>query len=370
MNEEQIHQFWKQQKIYNKLKQKLKNKKKFYFLDGPPYATGNIHIGTAWNKILKDCYIRFWRMKGFNVWDQPGYDTHGLPIEKQVEKEQRLKTKSDIEKMGIEKFIAACRNYATKYIDVMSGQFEDLGVWMDWENPYLTLNNEYIEGAWHTFKIAYEKGLLYHDLYAVHVCPTCETAVAYNEIEYNKTTDPSIYVKFKIKKKDEFLVIWTTTPWTLPANVAVMVHPDADYVKIKVKDEVWIIAKELLENFAQKTGLDYKIIETIAGWKLKNLEYIHPMEDIFTYQKKIKHKVVLSKQYVNFEKGTGLVHTAPGHGEEDYKVGKLNRLDIVSPVKMNGTFDETTGKYAGRFVKEADRDLIEELRSGNLKNKS
>jgi len=366
MNEEQIHQFWKQQKIYNKLKQKLKNKKKFYFLDGPPYATGNIHIGTAWNKILKDCYIRFWRMKGFNVWDQPGYDTHGLPIEKQVEKEQKLKTKSDIEKMGIEKFIAACRTYATKYIDVMSGQFEDLGVWMDWENPYLTLNNEYIEGAWHTFKIAYEKGLLYHDLYAVHVCPKCETAVAYNEIEYDKATDPSIYVKFKVKKRDEYLVIWTTTPWTLPANVAVMVHPDADYVKIKVSDEILIIAKELLENFAQKTGLSYEIKETIAGWKLKNLEYSHPMEDIFTYQKKIKHKVVLSKQYVNFEKGTGLVHTAPGHGEEDYKVGKLNRLDIVSPVKMNGTFDETTGKYAGRFVKEADKDIIEELRSRNL----
>src|SRR3990172_10216212 len=129
MNEEQIHQFWKQEKIYNKLKQKLKNKKKFYFLDGPPYATGNIHIGTAWNKILKDCYIRFWRMRGFNVWDQPGYDTHGLPIENKVEKEIGAKTKSHIERLGIDKFVSACRNYATKYINIINKQFDNLGVW-------------------------------------------------------------------------------------------------------------------------------------------------------------------------------------------------------------------------------------------------
>ena len=165
--EDEIKKLWESRDVYNKIQ---RNGKKFYFLDGPPYATGAIHMGTAWNKILKDAYIRFWRMNGFNVWDQPGYDTHGLPIENKVEKEAQIKSKSDIERLGIEKFILECRKFATKYIDVMNKQFADMGVWMDWTNPYLTLSNEYIEGAWHTFKIAFEKGLLYQGLYPVHVC--------------------------------------------------------------------------------------------------------------------------------------------------------------------------------------------------------
>src|SRR3989338_9078037 len=178
--EDTIKEFWDRNNIYQKVR-RINKGKKFYFLDGPPYATGSIHVGTAWNKILKDGYIRFWRMHGFDAWDQPGYDTHGLPIENKVEKEMEIRSKADIERAGIEKFILASRAFATRYIDVMNKQFEDLGAWMNWSNPYLTLTNEYIEGAWHTFKIAFEKGLLYQWLYPVHVCPHCETAVAYNE---------------------------------------------------------------------------------------------------------------------------------------------------------------------------------------------
>ncbi|MBI2578589.1 MAG: isoleucine--tRNA ligase [Candidatus Aenigmarchaeota archaeon] len=171
--EEEIAEFWAKDGIYQKAKTKRKGKKKFYFLDGPPYATGYIHIGTAWNKILKDSYIRFWRMSGFDVWDQPGYDTHGLPIENKVEQKLEIKSKADIERLGVERFNKECRAFVSQFISVMNNQFLNLGVWMDWDNPYITYNNEYIEGAWHTFKTAYDKGLLYKGLYPVHVCPRC-----------------------------------------------------------------------------------------------------------------------------------------------------------------------------------------------------
>ncbi len=364
--EDKIKEFWDRNNIYQKTKKLSKGKKKFYFLDGPPYATGSIHIGTAWNKILKDCYIRFWRMRGFDVWDQPGYDTHGLPIENQVEKEMEIRSKTDIERIGIEQFILACRAFATRYIDVMNKQFEDLGVWMDWGNPYLTLTNDYIEGAWHTFKVAYKKGLLYHGLYPVHVCWRCETAVAYNEIEYTKLTDPSIYVKFPLtesKAIPEFFVIWTTTPWTLPANTAIMVHPDEEYVRVLMENQVLIIAKALLGEVMKKIGAEYKIIETFRGKALEGIKYLHPLAEQFF---KVERKIVLSEQYVTMETGTGLVHTAPGHGQEDYRVGLENKLPIISPVKMNGTFDERCGKYKGIFVKHADRVIIDELKSLGL----
>jgi len=369
-SEEKIIQFWAKNKVYEKCKAQRKKSEKFYFLDGPPYATGNIHVGTAMNKVIKDCYIRFFRMSGFKVWDQPGYDTHGVPIENKVEKELGFKTKKDIENFGIDKFIEKCREFATKYIGVMGRQFENLGVWMDWKNPYLTLTNDYIEGVWFTFKKSFEKGFLFKGNYPVHVCPRCGTAVAYNEIEYTKLTDPSIYVKFQLKNKsNEFLVIWTTTPWTLPANTGVMAKPDAEYVRIQIGNEVLILAKHLLETVMSKVGIkDYKILETLTGKQLENLKYEHPLQDIFQFQKKLTnaHRVVLSDQFVTLEDGTGLVHTAPGHGAEDYKVGLETKLPAVSPVKMDGTFDESCGKYSGIFVKDSDNMIIQELRDRNL----
>jgi len=367
--EKKILEFWKKKNIYQKAKSLRKKAKKFYFLDGPPYATGYIHIGTAMNKILKDFFIRFFRMSGFDVRDQPGYDTHGLPIENKVEKKLNFKSKGDIEKFGIENFNAECKKFATQFIGVMNEQFSDLGVWMDWNHPYLTLTNEYIEGAWFTFKKGFEKGLLYKDNYSVHVCPHCETAVAYNEIEYTQLTDPSIYVKFAVKdKKNEFLVIWTTTPWTIPSNTGIMVKPDADYVKTKVGDEVLIMAKQLLETVMGKLKIsDYEVVETLKGKDLEGVRYEHPLKELFPFMKNLKnaHRVVLSDQFVTLEDGTGLVHTAPGHGQEDYKVGKETGLPAVSPLKLNGRFDETCGKYAGVFAKDADKMMIQELKEKN-----
>ncbi len=365
--ENEVMEFWIKNRIYEKVKRLREGGKRFYFLDGPPYASGAIHIGTAWNKILKDVYIRFYRMLGYNVRDQPGYDTHGVPIENKVEKELGFHSKGDIEKYGVGNFIQKCREYATKYIDVMNNQFADLGVWMDWSNPYMTLTNDYIEGAWYTFKKAYEKGFLYKDVYPVHVCPHCETVVAYNEIEYKKLTDPAIYVKFPIVGKEkEYLVVWTTTPWTLPANTGVMVHPDITYCRVKVGDEILIIAEPRVEDVMNKAGLGYEIIEKFPGKKLEGMKYTNPLEEIFEIQKNLEngHRVVLSEQYVSAEDGTGLVHTAPGHGREDYKVGKENGLPILSPVKINGTYTDDCGEFSGVFVKSADGRIISFLEEG------
>ncbi len=304
-------------------------------------------------------------MKGYDVWDKPGYDTHGLPIENKVEQKLGLKSKGDIERLGVEKFNEECKKFATEFIGIMNSQFEDLGVWMNWSEPYLTLDNHYIEGAWHTFKTGFEKGLLYKDVYPVHVCTHCETAVAYNEIEYTQLSDPSIFVKFPVYgKENEFLVVWTTTPWTLPSNTGIMVKPSADYVYVKVGSEVLIIAEARLQNVMEKAGLSgYKIIKRVKGKDLENLKYEHPLVDVFPFIKRLQnaHRVVLSEQYVSLEEGTGLVHTAPGHGQEDYKVGKENGLPIISPLRLNGTYNNNCGRFSGKYAKSADDEIIEEF---------
>ncbi len=370
--EEKVIKKWKEEHIKIKVKAKFSKFPKFYFLDGPPYATGFIHMGTAWNKILKDAYIRFIRMRGRNVWDQPGYDTHGTPIEVKVEKELGFKSKKDIEQHGVENFIARCRDFATKYIDVMNEQFENLGVWMDFDNPYLTLSNEYMEGAWHTFKVAYSKGLLYKGAYPVHVCPRCETAVAYNEIEYMSKRDPSIFVKFKRKDAvNEYFVIWTTTPWTLPANVAIMVHPNFEYAKVLIKDrkEVWIIAKDLVKKLMKKWNIkNYEVIDTILGKELEGLQYEHPFKEKIPRLKSLikGHEIIVNAMFVNLEEGTGLVHVAPGHGREDYKASLPYKLEIIAPLNLDGTYKEEMGEeLKGKFAYDANPLIIKWLKDSD-----
>ncbi len=360
----EVKAYWQKNKIAEKTIKSREGNKRFFFLDGPPYASGSIHVGTALNKIMKDFYIRYYRMNGMNVWCQPGYDCHGMPIENKVQKELGLKTKQEIEEIGVEKFIKKCSEWATKYIDVMSNEFADLGVWMDWKHPYLTLDQDYINGAWHTFKVAFEKGLLYKGIYPIHICPKCETAVAYNEIVYKNVQDTSIYVKFRVSG-NEYLVIWTTTPWTLLANTGVMVHPKYDYAYVKVGDETWIIAKELVDPLMSKIGKSYKVIKTVKGSELNGLKYESPFKEL-PLQKDVKPKVINSAQYVTLETGTGLVHTAPGHGLEDYRAGRESGLKVLSPVNMEGRYTKDAGKYAGKFVKDADQEIIDELTKKDL----
>ncbi|MCH7902737.1 class I tRNA ligase family protein, partial [archaeon] len=277
-NEEKVRKFWKKNKIADKARNQNKDKKGFFMMDGPPYASGHIHMGTALNKIVKDITMRNKRMQGYSVLDQPGYDTHGLPIENKVEKELGFKKKSDIEKFGEAKFIEKCRKYATEFIGIMSEEFDNLGIWMDWDKPYLTLDKEYMETVWWTFKTAHEKGFLYLGKYPIHACPRCATAVSYGEIEYTKLTDTGVYVKFKIKNsKNKYLLIWTTTPWTLPSNTGIMAHPKFDYVEVEVMGETWILAKDLLQGLMETIEAGYVVKKTLKGKELEGTVYENPL---------------------------------------------------------------------------------------------
>jgi len=370
--EEEIINFWDSNRIYEKTKLKLKGMPKFYFLDGPPYVTNPPHVGTAWNKTLKDVVIRFKRMQGYDVRDQPGYDCHGLPIEVKVEEELGIKSKKDIEeKIGIEKFIERCKQYAIENIDKQTKIFKNLGIWMDWENPYVTYKDDYIEAIWWTIKIAEEKGLLQKGLKVIHWCPRCETALAGYEVtdEYRIIKDNSIYVKFPLKNKEkEFILVWTTTPWTLPANVAIMVHPNAIYVKAKVDDEVYILAEERCEPVFNEVKKPYKVVSKFLGKELEGLEYIPPLLEEVLIQSKVKnaHKVILSEEFVSIKEGTGCVHVAPGHGEEDFIVGMDYKLPIICPVNSSGVFTEEAGKYSGKKLNDANLEIIEDLKRKNL----
>src|SRR3989344_1701991 len=364
--EEEIKEFWKKYKIAHKVRQQSAGqKKKYYFMDGPPYATGHIHLGTALNKISKDVAMRYKRMKGFHVFDRPGYDTHGVPIENKVEQQHGFKNKKDIEAYGVKKFVEECRTYATQFIDVMNSEFNDLGVWMDWQNPYLTLSDEYIEAIWWTFKKADEKELLYLGSYPVHVCPRCATAFAYNEIEYGKQKDNSVFVKFRVKgSTNKFLIIWTTTPWTLPGNTGVMVHPKFEYAEVQLSNgEIWILAKELVQGLMDAIEAGFSIKRVFSGRELEGMQYENPLAKHLKLPKlENAYRVIMSERYVNLDAGTGLVHTAPGHGKEDFEAGSKAGLPSLSPVKLDGLMTEEAGKYAGKRARVVDKEIIEDLR--------
>jgi len=360
--ESEILDFWKKEKIYEKVKEKNKEGEPFYFCDGPPYATGQIHPGTAWNKTIKDAFCRYWRMKGKDVRGQAGYDTHGLPIEVKVEQELKFKNKNDIEKYGIGKFIDKCKSFATKYIDVMGNQFRTVGVWLDFDNPYITYYDDYIEASWNTLKMAWDKGLMHEGVYVLPYCYRCETTMANYELEYGEETDPSIYVKYKIEgKENEYLIIWTTTPWTLVANMGVMVHPTETYVKAQVDDEVWIIAKERLDYIMELVDKSATVLGELPGRKLNDIKYAHPFQDLI--KKEAERRVVLSDEYVTVEEGTGLVHTAPGTGPEDFIIGKRYDLEPFCPVDTKGCYTKEAGKLEGKNVRSANPEVIEILKN-------
>jgi isoleucyl-tRNA synthetase len=370
--EKQTLQQWKTNHTYQKVKNQLKNKPIFWYLDGPPYSTGSIHLGTAWNKVLKDIVLRYKRMRGFCVVDTPGYDMHGLPIEVKVEQDLKIKNKLEIE-ADVEGFVNKCREFALANLDTMSKQFSELGVWMDWEKPYMTLADSYIEGIWRTLKRAYDRGRVYRGVKVLEVCPRCETALAKHEHEYKTVEDVSIFVKFKVRDKpNEYLLIWTTTPWTLPANLAVMAHPDYDYVRAKVGDEVWLIAEALATGLIEGLlGKRFQVVEELKGKDLEGLRYEHPLVEEVPIQQQFDmeyekaHTIVLSSEYVTLEQGTGLVHCAPGHGPEDFEVGKRNNLPVFSPVDFS-RFTSEAGKYVGLFPKKADQTIIKDLERKGL----
>jgi isoleucyl-tRNA synthetase len=370
--EKEVQEWWLSAGIYEKVKRSRETSKPWYFLDGPPYASGSIHLGTAWNKIIKDTVIRYQTMCGRNVRRQPGWDCHGLPIEVKVEELLGIKSKKDIEqKIGVEEFVEQCKKWATDHVKLMTEQFKQLGVWMDWDDPYITFKRDYIESAWWTLKKAYERGLVKKDLRVIHWCPRCETALAEHEVrgEYQNVSDPSLYVRFRLRDRpNEYLLVWTTTPWTLPADLAVCVNPDYDYSEVEIGGDIYILATALVEKVMKDLGVsDYREVGSVKGVTLEGIQYEHPLlEEVPKQREFLEHHRVILGSHVTLDEGTGCVHTAPGHGEEDFEVGLRYGLPVFSPVGPDGRFTEEAGKYAGIFVKEADEVILEDLRKKGL----
>jgi len=367
--EKEILDFWEKNKIYDKAKAKNKGKKSYYFLDGPPYTSGRIHLGQAWNKALKDCVLRYKRMKGLDVWDRAGYDMHGLPTSHKVMEKLKMKSKDDIPKFGVAKFVEECKKLCVENMELMNKDFTRLGIWMDFENAYQSIKNSFMEGEWWLVKKAHENKRLYEGLKTMQWCAHCGTALAKHELEYETITDNSIFVKFKVAgKENEYLVIWTTTPWTLAFNLAVMVHPELEYVRVKVDNEVWIVAKGLANVFISSVvNKKFEILEEFKGKKLEGLKYEHPWKDIISHFSEIKaeklHTVLLSEEYVDLSAGTGLVHSAPGCGPEDYEVGYRNGLPPFNNIDEGGVFPSTMGKFSGLVAKKDDKQFVEALGS-------
>ena len=365
--EQEILDFWRKNEIHEKAGKQNKGKKPFYFLDGPPYTSGKVHLGTAWNKTLKDSILRYKRMQGFDVWDRAGYDMHGLPTEQAVEKKLGLANKDEIPDFGVANFVNECREFAISNMIIMNNDFKRLGVWMDFENAYQSIQNNYIEGEWWLIKTAFEKGRLYEGEKTMHWCSSCSTSLAKHELEYEQINDNSIFVKLKVRNREnEFLIIWTTTPWTIPFNLGVMANPNFGYVKAKVEDETWIVAKALVENLVSGlAGKTYKIVEEFKGEKLIGTEYEHPFEMPLFAELKQKHKkvhtVVASEEYVDATSGSGLVHMAPGCGPEDYEVGHRNDIPPYNTLTERGVFDENSGLFSGLTAKKDDKKIIEEI---------
>ncbi|HLD79173.1 MAG TPA: isoleucine--tRNA ligase [Candidatus Nanoarchaeia archaeon] len=370
--EPQILEFWKKNKILDSLRKRNKKGKKFYFLDGPPYTSGKFHLGHAWNYALKDITLRYKRMQGLKVWDRNGFDVHGLPTEHKVMEKFGLKTKEDIQKFGLDKFMQECEKFCLEMAEVMTKDLQRMGVTVDTSNPYMALKSEFMEGEWALIKKAWENKRLYFGEKVLTWCQHCETAVAKHECEYKKVKDTSIYVKFNLKKKkDEFLIIWTTTPWTIPFNLAVMAGPDIEYVKVQVGKEKWIVAKELAGKLLSLLNEEVRIIEEFKGKKLEGLEYSHPFEKIIPTYAELKkkhpkvHTVILSKEFVDTSTGTGLVHSAPGCGPEDQEACKPYHIPPFNPIAENGIFPKILGPFAGLKAKINDHQFIEALEKEN-----
>ncbi len=368
--EEEILSWWKAQNTYHKVKEKGKKGRLFYFLDGPPYTSGKVHIGTAWNKSLKDAVIRYKRMCGFNVYDRAGYDMHGLPIEHKVEAKFGIRHKDEIPTFGVERFVRECEKFSLENMQLI----KRLGVWMDFENAYTPITEESIEAIWWLIKKVHEQKRLYQGERALSWCPNCATALAKHELEYSDVTDTSVYLRFKLKSNpQESFLVWTTTPWTIPFNLCLVVHPDFLYVKCKVDDQIWIIAKDLAEKvIGELMGKSYTVVDEVYGREFLGIEYVAPFSDAFkqiAVAKKTQPKiytVLLSSEYINLEDGTGVVHFAPGCGESDYELCQRHGIKPFNLLDENGVYPEHP-LFGGLVAKKNDKEFAELMKkNGSL----
>ncbi|MFT4921889.1 MAG: isoleucyl-tRNA synthetase, partial [Haloarculaceae archaeon] len=369
--EDHVFEYWDDVDAYEQTVDHRADEEPFFFVDGPPYTSGSAHMGTTWNKTLKDAYIRYHRMQGYDVYDRPGYDMHGLPIETKVEERLGFDSKKDIVEYGEENFIEECKEFANEQLDGLQSDFQDFGVWMDWDDPYKTVRPEYMEGAWWAFQRAHERGLVEKGQRAINQCPRCETAIANNEVEREEISAPSIYVRFPLVGREGSLVIWTTTPWTIVANTFVAVDGDLTYVALEgTKDgetERIYVAEAVAEDVAEWAEYDdWEVVEELAGEEMVGWEYDHPLqEEVPDYPDFEGAGEVYTAEYVEADR-TGLVHSAPGHGEEDFERGQELGLDVFCPVGSDGVFTEAGGAYEGHAVREADDHVIADLEEKGL----
>ena len=363
--EPEILKYWEDIDVYNKICEKNKNKPSYILHDGPPYANGNIHLGHALNKILKDIIVKYRSTNGYNAPFVPGWDTHGLPTEIKARAKygaEKAKSMSDMELRNL------CREFVLDYVEKQKVGFKRLGVFGDWKNPYITLKPEYEARQIRTFaKMAEKEGTIYRGLRPVYWCPSCETALAEAEIEYSNDKCDSIYVKFKVVKdngklkeigadiKNTYFIIWTTTAWTLPGNVAICLGKDFNYAVIKNGNEYYIVADDLEEKVMKDGGVEnYKVIGKILGSEFEFMEAKHPFLD--------RNSLVIVGDHVTTESGSGCVHTAPGHGMEDFEVCKNYKdLPVVVPVDSKGILTDEAGEFSGIHIKKAGKEICNYL---------
>lgn len=354
-NEKIQREKWDKMDLYAKVKEKNKGKKPFVLHDGPPYANGNIHIGHAMNKILKDFVNRYKMMSGYDITYIPGWDTHGLPIEQAV-------TNSGVDRKSMSKadFRALCEKYAYEQIEKQKEGFKALNVLADWDNPYITLQKEIEARQIEVFAAMAKKGLIFKGLKPVYWSPSSESALAEAEIEYMMRKDPSIFVAFPVVegndkvKIGEELVIWTTTPWTLPGNLGIAVGENFLYAKVEVNNKIFIVASDLVDSLASEFGwTDYQVVETISGTSFEGVKYRHVFID--------RVSPVIIGFHVTLEAGTGLVHIAPGYGADDFIIGKQYDLGLINGVNDQGILTEESGEFAGLFFEDANKAVVQKL---------
>ncbi len=359
--EPEIIKKWENINLYSKIQDRREGNKSFVLHDGPPYANGNIHLGTALNKILKDFIIKSKSMAGYKAPYIPGWDCHGLPIEIKVDKSLKEK-KKDLSALDIRE---ECKKYALKFVNIQREQFKRLGVTGQWEKPYLTIDPEYEAEILRHLASYFRSGSIYKGKKPVFWCSDCGTALAEAEIEYKDRNSPSVYVKFpvisdmskkypELKGKKVSVVIWTTTPWTLPANLAVAFHPDFEYAAFETDGDVYVMAKRLIPVIAEELGFKkYRVLVTFPGKDMEDFKARHPFID--------RESFFVMADYVTLDQGTGAVHTAPGHGQDDYLTGLKYKLDIYTPVDDKGRFTSDVDKYAGMNVFESNEVIIRDM---------
>ena len=365
--EKEIIKFWEENNVFAESVKKNEGNPEFCFYDGPPTANGKPHIGHVLTRVMKDIIPRYQTMKGKHVLRKAGWDTHGLPVELEVEKKLGLDGKQDIEKYGVEPFIKQCKDSVFKYTSEWKTMSDRLGYWCDMDNPYVTYHDDYIESEWWAIKEIWKKGLLYKGYKIVPYCPRCGTALSSHEVAqgYKDVTEKSVYVKFKVKgEENKFFLAWTTTPWTLPSNVALCFNPTASYAEIKAEDGcVYILAEALVSKLFE----NYEVLSVKAGKEYEYAEY----EPLFAYainelEKNKKAYIVVLDDYVTLEDGTGIVHNAPAFGEDDSRVCQKYDVAFINLVDNRGKMLDCCDGIAGVFVKDADKIIIDDLKARGL----